>query len=199
MPPHKFKDPFHKFKATLSKYLDHSSSSKSTPSMATTSFFGLGKRSGPPSTSETTSQTCIGGLSSQRMFPQELAPDLASFNNIFARIHMQCRSCHAPLSLEIDAHLATWLTGAQVIPPTSQISVLQCTKCDQLTCVGCGGEPKVNKHNVFTTLGVVNHCCYEGRLFGVWLLLARFDKAEYVFLCSSECLGSLDTSREVEY
>jgi hypothetical protein len=158
MPPHKLKDPFHKFKEKLSKYLEHSTSPNSTLPKATSSFLGLGKRSEPPAMSETTSQSGIGRSSSQKMFPKELAPDLAMFNNIFAHLHMQCRSCHAPLSLEIDPHLAAWLTCTQVIPPTSQISVLQCVKCNHSTCIGCGAEPKMNKHNFFTTLGVVRIC-----------------------------------------
>jgi hypothetical protein len=158
MPPHKLKDPFHKLKEKLSKYLEKSPSPKAAPPMATSSLFGLGlgNRSESPRSSETNSQGSSRRSSGQKMFPKELAPDLALFNNIFARLHMKCCVCDAPLSLEIDTHVAAWLAGAQVIPPTSQVSVLQCTKCDRLTCIGCGKMPKMNKRNVFTTLGVVS-------------------------------------------
>jgi hypothetical protein len=68
---------------------------------------------------------------------------------------MKCRECHTPLALDIDVHLQTWLAGTQIIPPKSQISALQCPKCEHLTCVGCGSAPKLNKHHFFTPLGVV--------------------------------------------
>ncbi|KAE9366105.1 hypothetical protein N431DRAFT_472666 [Stipitochalara longipes BDJ] len=178
MPLHKIKDPFHKFKETLSKYLP-SSRLKPTPApMATSSIFGPGKRSGPEMAKEPRSQNSTGGSRGNKVFPKELSPDLALFNNVFEQLHMECRACHSPLALDVDAHLQTWLAGTQVIPPISQISVLHCPKCDHSTCVGCGDAPKLNEHHFFTPLGVVNHCCYEGRLFGIWLLLARFDKAE---------------------
>jgi hypothetical protein len=158
MPLKKIKDPFHKFKETLSKYLPSStkplSISVSAP-MATSSIFGLGKRPEPPKTSESTLQSSAGRSRSNTMFPKELTPDLVLFNNIFAQMHMECRTCHAELALDIDSHLQTWLAGTQIIPPTSQISVLHCTKCAHSTCVGCGGAPKLNKHHSFTPLGVV--------------------------------------------
>jgi hypothetical protein len=154
MPFQKIKDPFHKFKETLSKYLP-SSHKPTSPPMAALPFPSLGKRLEPPTASEITSQSFFGGSRSQTMFPKELSADLALFNNLFAQLHMKCRACHAPLALDVDSHLQTWLDGTQVIPPSSQISVLQCPKCDHLTCVGCGGAPKLNKHHFFTTLGVV--------------------------------------------
>jgi hypothetical protein len=158
MPPHKLKDPFHKLKEKLSKYLEKSPSPNAHPPMAASSFFaiGLGNRSEPPATSETISQSSSRRSSGQKMFPKELAPDVALFNNLFERLHMKCCACDAPLSLEIDTHLAAWLAGTQVIPPSSQVSVLQCAKCEQSTCIGCGKMPKMNKHNIFTTLGVVS-------------------------------------------
>lgn len=154
MPLQKIKDPFRKFKETLSKYLP-SSPKPTSPAMAALPLPSLGKRLEPPTALEITSQSFFGGSHSQMMFPKELSADLALFNNIFAQLHMKCRACNAPLALDVDSHLQTWLDGTQVIPPSSQISVLQCPKCDHLTCVGCGGAPKLNKHHFFTTLGVV--------------------------------------------
>lgn len=158
MPLKKIKDPFHKFKESLSKYLPSSakphSVSVSAP-MATSSIFGLGKRPEPPKASEAIPQSSTGRSRSNKMFPKELSTDLALFNNIFVQMHMECRACHAELALDINSHLQTWLAASQVIPPTSQISVLNCTKCAHSTCVGCGGAPKLNKHHSFTPLGVV--------------------------------------------
>jgi hypothetical protein len=139
MPLHKIKDPFHKIKETLSKYLP-SSRLKSTPApMATSSIFGPdssvyypAKRPEPATTTSVSlrPQSSTGGPHCDKMFPKELAPDLALFNNIFAQLHMKCRECHTPLALDIDVHLQTWLAGTQIIPPKSQISALQCPKCE---------------------------------------------------------------------
>lgn len=164
MPLQKIKDPFHKLKETLSKYLP-SSTKATTPTMTTSSIFGLGKRPEPPKALNPVPQISTGGSRSNRMFPKELSPDLVLFNNIFAQLHMECRACHAELLLDIDTHLQTWLTGTQVIPPNSQISVLHCQKCDHSTCVGCGGAPKLNKHHFFTTIGVVCIPCLLVRPF----------------------------------
>ncbi|KAL5317694.1 hypothetical protein ACEPPN_014792 [Leptodophora sp. 'Broadleaf-Isolate-01'] len=84
-----------------------------------------------------------------------------------------CKETLPPLDYEkiFDA----WLDGSQAIPPRSQFSTWSC-KLGHLTCVGCGGTPKFNSENFFTSLGVVNHCCDGGRLFTIWFLLAQFDK-----------------------
>lgn len=159
MPLHKFKDPFHKIKETLSKYLPSSSKPPTAPSSTGSLFVDLLMRPAPSASPNATTSNDFGRPSSGKMFPKELSADLALFNNIFAQLHMKCRACHAPLILDIAAHLSTWLAGTQVIRPTAQASALLCPKCDQSTCVGCGGAPKLNKQDLFTTLGVVcTHC-----------------------------------------
>jgi len=152
---HKIKDPFHKLKKALSKYLPSSRLKSSPTPMTTSSIFGPGKRQEVVTAVEPLPQSSTGSSRSNRMFPKELSPDLALFNNVFAQLHMECRTCHSPLTLDVDAHFETWLAGTQVIPPKSQISAIYCPKCDLSTCVGCGGAPKLNKHHFFTPLGVV--------------------------------------------
>jgi len=132
-----------------------SSSKRSAVSMAPSASLGLAKRPEPPTAVEPIVQSLFGAARSQKMFPNELSADLALFNKIFGQLHLKCRACHAPLALDVDSHFKIWLSGTQVIPPDSQISVLHCPECDKSTCVGCGGDPKLNKHHFFTTLGVV--------------------------------------------
>ena len=36
----------------------------------------------------------------------------------------------------------------------------------------------MSKENLFTAVGIVNHCCQLGRIFGIWFLLTRFDEQE---------------------
>ncbi|KAK6585937.1 hypothetical protein PZA11_000994 [Diplocarpon coronariae] len=76
---------------------------------------------------------------------------------------------------DLDDLVATWSEGAQEIPPTTQLSISTCDN-GHLTCVGCGKPPKLNPNrSFFTPLGVVNHCCDYGRIYTIYLLLARFD------------------------
>lgn len=73
--------------------------------------------------------------------------------------------------------LARWSAGAQQIPPTTQLCGMECKKGHR-TCVGCGKSSMINPNqDVFTPLGVVNHCCDSGRLFTIFFLLSRFDDA----------------------
>jgi baculoviral IAP repeat-containing protein 6 len=59
-----------------------------------------------------------------------------------------------------------------------------------LTCAGCGKPPTFSGENIFTSLGVVNHCCNSGRLFGIFLLLSRYDEAQVIQVAPSPKKGS---------
>lgn len=104
--------------------------------------------------------------------------DIDRIQELYRRFHFKCRTCKAPLPFDeatTDKHIATWLVGSKTIPPTTQISTLKC-ECGASTCVGCGNEPVIHHDRSFwTPLGVVNHCCDDGRLWGIWLILLRFD------------------------
>jgi baculoviral IAP repeat-containing protein 6 len=111
----------------------------------------------------------------------EASQSAIRMRSILERFHYVCRGCQGKIEVDDgswDQHIAKWLAGAKKIPPSTQISMLECVKCDgTITCVGCGGEPNISQDgNHWTPLGVVNHCCDGGRLFGIWLLLCRFDK-----------------------
>ncbi|KAK0110531.1 hypothetical protein ONS96_002138 [Cadophora gregata f. sp. sojae] len=86
--------------------------------------------------------------------------------------HPGCQETVPPLTY--DKIFDAWLSGSQTIPPTSQFSVW-CCRHGHSTCVGCGSRPTLSSESFFTPLGVVNHCCNDGRLFAVWFLLAQFD------------------------
>ena len=107
--------------------------------------------------------------------------DVESLASILSNFTSTCRNTDCGKSvavLDIAQHVESWLTGAQRIPPTSQISGLSCAQCFTTTCAGCGQEPKLGQENTFTSLGVVNSCCVNGRLYGIWLLLSQFDSRE---------------------
>lgn len=95
------------------------------------------------------------------------------------RFSIRCShpGCKANVKTSMDDIMTTWSAGAQVIPPTTQLSTVACDK-GHVFCAGCHKPPTIDPNlNIFTTLGVVNHCCNDGRLFAVYNLLARFDDA----------------------
>jgi baculoviral IAP repeat-containing protein 6 len=55
---------------------------------------------------------------------------------------------------------------------------MECKRCAKFTCIGCRGKPVLNKKNIDTSVAVVNYCCSQSRLFGIWILLCRFDEVE---------------------
>ena len=90
--------------------------------------------------------------------------------------HPGCQERLSPLApFEYDEIFDTWLAGSKTIPPTNQFSTWNCSN-GHSTCIGCGSRPTFGPESFFTSLGVVNHCCNQGRLFAVWFLLAQFDK-----------------------
>jgi hypothetical protein len=110
-----------------------------------------------------------------------VSADLQLIRSIYQRFHLQCRNpqCQAPLfPPDANEHIKAWLANAQRIPPSSQISELRCNNCHLPICVGCGRQPDLSGNNIFTPVGVVNHCCQEGKIFGFWLLLTRCDDEE---------------------
>lgn len=89
----------------------------------------------------------------------------------------KCRKCYKIIKITNggEDQVDQWQGESQVIPPKLQLPMLFCLDCDCYTCAGCGNEANFSADNIFTPLGVVNHCCEQGRLFAVWLLHARFD------------------------
>lgn len=116
---------------------------------------------------------------SRKMILACVESDISRVKHLYQRFHFNCRTCKAPLPFDdskIDACVESWILGAKTIPPTTQISAFECPKCSTATCVGCGGEPKIDKDGSYwSPIGVVNNCCDLGRLWGVWLILRRFD------------------------
>ncbi|PVH88654.1 hypothetical protein DL98DRAFT_648013 [Cadophora sp. DSE1049] len=106
--------------------------------------------------------------------------------------HPDCQETVPPL--DYDKIFDAWLAGSQTIPPTSQFSTWSC-RHGHSTCVGCGSRPTLNPESFFTSLGVVNHCCNQGRLFAIWFLLAQFDKTSLESQANNEKKNKPEKSR----
>ncbi|KAK2629887.1 hypothetical protein QTJ16_000707 [Diplocarpon rosae] len=131
--------------------------------MSTSEVVNMGSSSSKPQTGRDGTQ--------QSQAIEDLQRTCARFAKICAHPGCEIRlTCS-----DLDDLVTTWSEGAQEIPPTTQLSISACGK-GHLTCVGCGKPPKLDPNkSFFTPLGVVNHCCDYGRIYTIYLLLARFD------------------------
>ncbi len=92
---------------------------------------------------------------------------------------LTCRepTCQARLSIgRVKELVGDWLPHATGAQP-AQISGILCKKCMKYTCIGCRGKPQLEPNSNNTPIATVNHCCDQGRLFGIWALLSTFDEA----------------------
>lgn len=118
---------------------------------------------------------------SERPAARFMPSNPALLRSIFSKFTARCRAPDCSSSIGIansERHIEIWRNGAQKIPPTTQISAVSCLKCHTYTCGGCGKEPTMGPDNIFTSCGVVNLCCPEGRLYGIYILLSHFDYRE---------------------
>lgn len=106
--------------------------------------------------------------------------------DFYARVvGTKCRKCAAPIGTELQVKniIGRWAEGAKVRaggPCTVSICALNCTnpKCGAGTCLGCGEKPSTGG-NAHQLEGItLDWCCDNGRLFAIWLFLARYDQVE---------------------
>lgn len=113
--------------------------------------------------------------------PEDIEGNLRILRNVYSHYKTpRCRepTCRASLPLpNVKDHIKTWIANARGSTP-SQISGIQCLRCRKFTCIGCRKKPSLNRSSISTDVAVVNHCCNQGRLFGTWVLLCRFDEVE---------------------
>lgn len=106
-------------------------------------------------------------------------------------------ACHTAVPLpNVKGHIRIWLAGAKSSSFPPQISGIHCKQCRKFTCTGCRGNPVPSKRNIDTNVAVVNHCCDKGRLFGIWMLLCRFDEIELGLQRRAAQNGAKNASRD---
>ena len=77
----------------------------------------------------------------------------------------------------MESHFKVWLSRAKGSSP-AQISAIFCKRCKKYAYIGCCKKPLLGNKTLPTPAAQVSNCCDRGRLFGTWLLLARFDEQE---------------------
>ncbi|KAI9726382.1 MAG: hypothetical protein M1834_009045 [Cirrosporium novae-zelandiae] len=58
------------------------------------------------------------------------------------------------------------------------ISVVECRKCQALTCVGCGKKPQLGRNSQMVIDHHLDWCCDRGRVFALWIILSVYDDLE---------------------
>ncbi|KAK2829910.1 hypothetical protein FQN49_007134 [Arthroderma sp. PD_2] len=105
-----------------------------------------------------------------------------------ARLAMKCHSCGSNITKNFCVRdwMHRWSEGAQGNPKKGcYLCAATCSSCRALTCLGCGNKPQKSKKPREIEGYYMDWCCRNGRLFGMWLLLARYDRVEIRWQTSS--------------
>ncbi len=158
---------------------------------ATSVVNGRGKsREIEPATSRDPSHTSnsayVGSTGSKREHLQQLQDSLGVLQQFYAGIvSTTCHKCRSSLSpsLEVKTLVGKWAEAAgpkSAKRQNNSISAIRCDKpdCGADTCLGCGEEPRTGINTCEVDSLLLDWCCDDGRLFAIWLFLARYDQVE---------------------
>ncbi|KAM5493032.1 putative E2 ubiquitin-conjugating enzyme [Microsporum audouinii] len=105
-----------------------------------------------------------------------------------ARLAVKCHSCRSNITDNFCVRdwMRRWSEGAQGNPKKGcYLCAATCSSCKALTCLGCGRKVRQSKNPHEIEGYYIDWCCRDGRLFGIWLLLARYDRVEIRWQASS--------------
>ena len=121
-------------------------------------------------------------LSNPNTCPLEILDDLHAVQ-AFARTVMKtpCQSCGALLlqGFSTETCVQTWIEAfSSGKKPLLSSATCPRTECRAPTCLGCGKEPASTQKGHIVDGYMLDWCCWEGRLFSVWILLCGYDGIE---------------------
>lgn len=110
---------------------------------------------------------------------------LNQLRDAYSKFHLKCRVCKTPSELpELMANTTSWFSekGENHTPAFYCLSACACTRCGASTCAGCGLKPNKNSSAASAAAkeDTLYNCCEQGKLFGIWMALCRFDEHELV-------------------
>ena len=134
--------------------------------------------------------------------PREIQDDLVSLQ-AFARKLMQTpfQSCGSRLlqRFSIETCVQNWVEAfTSGEKPLLSSATCPRSKCRSSTCLGCGKEPSSAKKDHIVDGYKLDWCCWEGRLFSVWILLCSYDGIELA-LQSQATSGTKATDRRDDH
>lgn len=124
--------------------------------------------------------------SSEGQYPREIQENLKVLREFYGRVSdTKCRKCASPIGtdLQVKPIIGKWAEAAKIKagkPCTTSICAVTCSnpKCGANTCLGCGEKPRVGSNTNQLEGLTLDWCCDYGRLFAIWLFLARYDQVE---------------------
>lgn len=115
-------------------------------------------------------------------YPEEIQDALHEVRKFVAEVmETTCCECSSALTSNFNVHrwFKQWISTKGQAQPSS-ICSLTCPReeCQALTCMGCGGKPRMGVFTGNIDGFHLDWCCESGRLFALWNLLCRFDDIE---------------------
>ncbi|KDB27365.1 hypothetical protein H109_00845 [Trichophyton interdigitale MR816] len=121
--------------------------------------------------------------------PEDIEQNINAVQSFLAtRLAMKCYSCASNIteSFSVRDWIRRWSEGAKGNPAKGcYLCAATCSSCRTLTCLGCSNKVRNSKNPHEIEGYYMDWCCRDGRLFGIWLLLARYDRIEIRWQASS--------------
>lgn len=117
---------------------------------------------------------------------QEMQASLSLLQQFYSRItSTRCHKCKSVTcsSVDVKTLIGDWAEAAVVRSGKHQNPSLGAVKCNNqdcgaVTCLGCGRNPSTGINRCEVEGLLLDWCCNNGRLFAIWLFLARYDQIE---------------------
>ncbi|KAK2752725.1 hypothetical protein FQN55_005854 [Onygenales sp. PD_40] len=101
-------------------------------------------------------------------------------------LETKCHFCAQkllPTATVADFDVAKWLhrwttAASKSRAAANLICTAECADCKIPTCLGCGRQPNAKGQARRVSNFYMDWCCRQGRMFAIWLMLARYDLVE---------------------
>ncbi|PGH36803.1 hypothetical protein GX50_00260 [[Emmonsia] crescens] len=115
--------------------------------------------------------------------PSEIKRSISAIHTFWAdRTETKCHSCRKKLingNFDVAAWIKRWTSVAgRDSDKASLICAAECPSCGLLTCLGCGKKPNKAAPVRSVQKYYMQWCCRLGRMFIIWVMLARYDLME---------------------
>ncbi|MCJ1386059.1 hypothetical protein MMC17_009184 [Xylographa soralifera] len=143
------------------------------------SRLGINDDSGEPQSGSSTERA---SSSNANTCPPEIQDDLKAVIAFASKVMKTlCHSCGTTLlqGYSTESCVQTWVKAfTNGERPLLSSATCPRNRCRSSTCLGCGKEPSSAKKGNIVDGYELDWCCWQGRLFSVWILLCSYDGIE---------------------
>ena len=131
-------------------------------------------------------------------YPEAIQDDLDAVREFISDVMATtCYKCDTQLIHEFTA--AKWFKKWETAQkhndnPSICAAICPQSRCNALTCLGCGNKPFIGQNTKHVEGYKVDWCCETGQLFAIWLLLCRYDEVELAVQARSTDASSKTSS-----